>query len=51
MAILREARQSRLKMCQIPPFLSPHSIFDMLPLYDTTTIHAEAAVELALSGL
>jgi hypothetical protein len=31
MAILREARQSRLKMCQILPFLSPHSIFDMLP--------------------
>jgi hypothetical protein len=27
MAILREARQSRLKMCQIPPLLSPHSIF------------------------
>jgi len=27
MAFLREARQSRLKLCQIPPFLSPHSIF------------------------
>ena len=30
MAILREARQSRLKMCQILPFLSPHSISERL---------------------
>ncbi len=27
MVILPEARQSRLKLCQIAPFLSPHSIF------------------------
>jgi hypothetical protein len=34
MAFLRKARQSRLKLCQIAPFPSPHSIFDRLPLQD-----------------
>jgi hypothetical protein len=31
MALLREASRSRLKRCQIAHFLSPHSIFAMLP--------------------
>jgi hypothetical protein len=31
MVIFPEPRQSRLKLCQMAPFLSPHNIFAMLP--------------------
>ena len=44
MAILREARQSRLKMCQIPPFLSPHSIFAMVPWETVKSMGVEDAM-------